>query len=807
MSNKLSLVVNFLGIDKMSAALRNITGTSKAGSKSIRELNGDARKLKREMTEAGREIAREFARANGNVAQSIARYRELENRIAAVNRQLERQKRVAAIDAGVRQAGRGGAEMKDRGVSNATTGGFQLVAIGAALKAAIDYDGVMADIGIKLGINERETKKLSGSILLAATNSKQLPSVMQAAADTLASAGTKAADIPNMLGAIGKVATAYNALPNDLAGAAAAGIQNLGLTSSETAKQLAYMAVAGKDGKYEIKDFGAQFSMLAASAGVLKQKGLSAVADLSAAAQIVAQGVGGDMSVAGNNLNNLLLKINSKETIGNFEKLGVDLPKALQKAYQEGKTPAEAIAELTNKALGGNLEKLSLLFGDQQAQAALQQLVPKLAQYRALRASIQNRSGEVAQDFERKAGTAQAGVGALLGNLQVLAITVGQTVLPDLVTFSGFLVSAAQNVSAFAQAHPTLTRYMIMAAAGSATLRVGIGALQFAFGGVVGPAFKFIGAIHKIRVLGSVAAAFPKIGTALSTVRAGFNTVAATGPLLRTAGSTALTASKNFAVAGARYTAMTARFVAGKAAAASGALLTLGRAAITMGWGFLRAGIMMLANPIVLIIAGIALGVGLAAYAIYNHWDTIKAAFNTGITWVQGILNGAATWFSNIGKMMMQGLILALNPALLVQKLLSIARAGITAFKGFFGIKSPSRLFMQMGGHMTSGLAIGIDRGAGAPQRAVGTMMRGIAASGSATLSPGGPDLARRLNAAPAMRPAASAMGRGAGAPAPITVQIYGAPGQDVEALADAVMRKLKRVQGVQARSSYEGDR
>jgi hypothetical protein len=45
-----------------------------------------------------------------------------------------------------------------------------------------------------------------------------------------------------------------------------------------------------------------------------------------------------------------------------------------------------------------------------------------------------------------------------------------------------------------------------------------------------------------------------------------------------------------------------------------------------------------------------------------------------------------------------------------VDALLGIARGAVDAFKSFFGIHSPSRLFISFGGYMGEGLAIGLDR-------------------------------------------------------------------------------------------------
>lgn len=137
-----------------------------------------------------------------------------------------------------------------------------------------------------------------------------------------------------------------------------------------------------------------------------------------------------------------------------------------------------------------------------------------------------------------------------------------------------------------------------------------------------------------------------------------------------------------------------------------------------------------------LLIAAAVAAVGVAAYMIYTHWDQVKSALSGGITWLKGVFSALPGWMRNVGVMMMQGLLAALNPALLVARLINVAKSGVTAFKNYFGIKSPSRLFMEMGGHINDGLGIGLEKGQGRPVRAVGRMAGAVAGASALALSP-----------------------------------------------------------------------
>lgn len=102
------------------------------------------------------------------------------------------------------------------------------------------------------------------------------------------------------------------------------------------------------------------------------------------------------------NLGNVLQKITSPATVKAFEKMGVDLPAALKRMYAEGKTPIEAIAELTNKTLKGDLSRIGFLFEDAQVQAGLRPLIQNMEEYRRIRAEAGNAGGTTDRDFAER---------------------------------------------------------------------------------------------------------------------------------------------------------------------------------------------------------------------------------------------------------------------------------------------------------------------------------------------------------------------------------------------------------------------
>lgn len=755
MSNKLALVVNFIGIDKMSGALRNIVGLGRNGSQSLRALNGEARRLQREMRDAGRDIRS----ATGNITALIDKERELARALADVNRQIDRQKQLNKIDADTSAMRQRGADLKARGQDNMTGAAVMAAPLVLAAKAAAEFSSGMVDIQQKAELSDQAADRLAGRIITLAREARRMPEDMRAGLDALLAKGMDVDPATAMLGPIGRLATTYKVDIPDAANAGYASLSNLKIAAQDTGRVFDIMAQAGNDGSFEIRDMARHFPTLTAQMQALGDKGIPAVADLSAALQ-VAMMTAGNADEAGNNIKNLLSKINAPGTIKAFEKnFGVNLPAAMKKLTDQGYSSMEAIAMVTKAATKGDMKKLGFAFEDQQARMGILALIQNLEKYREIRDRAAKANGTVDRQFDQRvARDATVQWQAFMGTASRLAITLGSTLLPIATQVLGNLESMASAVADWAQRNPELAATVMQGAAALLTLKLGLGAAQFAFGSLLGPFGTVLGLFRKAAVIAKFS----------STI----------GFLARTVGSAAPLVFRAFGL--------------------------MRMAALFLARGVMQAGLMMMANPIVLAITLIVVAIGGAAYLIYTHWGTIKNAFAAGVGWVSAKLTAFGNWMKGIGSAMMQGLLMALNPALLVNKLLSIAKAGISAFKNFFGIKSPSRLFMEMGGHMTGGLALGIDAGARGPQRSMNRMMTGLA-----------PDAPQLTAPAPAIRsfPGGGARGGGAGfagaaAPAGDTIiHVYGAKGQDVEELARIVMRKIEDAKGSKSRSTYEGDR
>ncbi|KQM21935.1 phage tail tape measure protein [Novosphingobium sp. Leaf2] len=742
MSSKLSLVVNFLGVDKMSGALRNIVGLGRRGSTSLRQLTGESRKLEREL--AG--VRRAIAAGSGNMTELINRERALERSIAGTNQQLARQRRLLEIAADRQAMLNRGQELRSQGQSNVMQGAAMAAPLILAVKAAGDFSSGMVDIQQKTGLTNRQTDLFANKILALSASAKQMPEDMRAGLDVLLSKGMNLDAATQAIGPAGRLATAYKVELPDAADSAFAAISNLKVASSQTAQIFDAMAAAGNAGGFEVRDMARYFPALTAQMQALGEKGMPAVADLSAALQVAMHTAGG-ADEAGNNIQNLLGKINAPGTIAAFRKnFGIDLPAAMKKFTDEGYSSLEAISLITKKATGGDMKKLGFAFEDQQARMGILALIQNMEEYRDIRQQAMRSGGTVDKAFgQRAARDATVQWRTFMGSASRLAIVLGTTLLPVMTDVMGNVSHLVGRFADWAQANPQLAGALMKSVAALITLKIGLGAAQFALGGILGPLARVIPFFRKVdgvSKFGILLGRFANIG-----IRAG-------GMLSRGFGMIRI-------------------------------------AAMFLARGVMQAGMMMMANPIVLVITLIVAALAGAAYLIYTHWDKIKAAFWGGVAWVKKTIGGLPDWLRNIGSMMMSGLLLMINPMALANKLIEVAKNGVAAFKKYFGIKSPSRLFMAMGGHLTAGLERGIDRNRHGPVRAIGRMASGVAAAGVMSLTP----------MQSAARPGSNG---GVGAGDTYHLHIKQQPGESAEAFADRIIETIERRKKKKRRSEYE---
>ncbi|ESQ90119.1 hypothetical protein ABAC460_10165 [Asticcacaulis sp. AC460] len=779
-TRSLNLRVLFQSGGNLNNALRGLTGAGGQAQNTLRRFNNELRTQRTEL----RDLQAQIRSGSGNLTDLLNRERALEEQIRRTTGQLDRQRAAMARQ---NRADMAGSNMRASGQQNMMVG----AGVGAGLfilaKQASDFGDGMTDIRLKADMSAEATAQMQRNIEAAAKAAHQLPENMRQGVDNLIGAGMDTKSAMAMTTPIGKAATAYRAEIADLSATSFANFSNLKVPVQDTTRAFDAMAQAGKMGNFELRDMATYFPSLTAQSQAFGQTGVSAVADLSAALQIARKGAG-DASKAATNVENLLAKINTEETQKKFAKFGIDLPNALKKAYAQGKTPLEAIAELSQQATGGDLSKLSFLFQDMQAQGALRPLIQNIDEYRKIRAAAMNASGTLDADFAIRSQDASVQARALKGNLMTLAVNIGSALLPSLNNLAQSAIKVTDKFAAWAQKNPQLLAMIVKGIALFAAFSVGVGAIRFALGTVIGPMVQLYNAFIWLKNLGPVATMLARAGPMMATAFG----------IMRTA-------------------------------------------ALFLARGLMQAGMMMLANPMILAIVAVVAVIGVAAYLIYKNWDKIKVYLAQGWAYLQQVWANVKAAFAAAGQWMGQawsnitaaigagvkmafslfmkftpmGWLLQLVPGMLkvggqlMDGLISGIRSKLDAiktmitgvagkvigwFKGVLGIKSPSRVFMGFGGHISNGLAIGMQKTMSRPMKQARTLAAGVAgafAVGTAT-------------------PGLAGMPAGTGPVivqlAPGSIVVNAAPGQsayDIAAQVEAILTQKAEAKAAAERSKY----
>ncbi|AFJ88328.1 Phage tail length tape-measure protein [Burkholderia sp. KJ006] len=175
-------------------------------------------------------------------------------------------------------------------------------------------------------------------------------------------------------------------------------------------------------------------------------------------------------------------------------------------------------------------------------------------------------------------------------------------------------------------------------------------------------------------------------------------------------------------------------------------------------------------------------------------------------TWLADIIVGlaqASARFAEFGSNLMSGLVNGITNGLGAVKT-AIQSAGDSVvgwFKERLGIHSPSRVFAALGGFTMAGLDQGLREGQHGPLSTVLEVGKRIVAAGAgigitgAAIAGGAP---LTVDNRPPLT-VASAGARAPVAPAPITIQVYAAPGMNEQALAQKVLQVMRQEQAAQA--------
>lgn len=362
----------------------------------------------------------------------------------------------------------------------------------------------------------------------------------------LASGAMTLGSAASMLPTLQKFSSATGADPAHLADIAIRGKQTFGLTDAQLGTALDKAVAAGQAGGFELRDMSRWLPKQMAAAkmsGITGMAGFESLLAWNQASAITA----GTKDEAGNNLANILLKINSRDTAGDAKKLGIDLSGTLAAANAKGVNSMDAfiglvsgiadrdpkLLKLRQQAVGledselkANLtaqsdilqgQAIGKLVQDQQALLALVGVMNKTAYIAEVRGRIAHAEGEGARSFGTVSATGAYKSEQIKNEKDIAMQRVVDASVPT--AFMDKLIEAAREF-------PKLTTAVAAATAAAVAMATAIGASGLAGilmgkggAGAAGAAASAAGGMGKLAKLGVGAALVG--GTAATVAGAG----------------------------------------------------------------------------------------------------------------------------------------------------------------------------------------------------------------------------------------------------------------------------------------------
>jgi hypothetical protein len=455
-------------------------------------------------------------RTEQNIQREIQRTEAAYNRLArSGSMSMREQARAAEVARNkVRELNN---EMGKFTLAQKTARGLQTGAMVAGGAAAAGYVlskpiGQTMDYGMRLAqmsntaFNERDTigrvagkRELNAAIVNATRIGGGTRESTAETLDTLIASGAMSGkDAMGMLPTLTKAATASGADSSQLAQIGIRGMQTFGIKSGEMGKVIDMAITAGQAGGFELKDMAKWLPQQMAAAKLSGISGTAGMAKLLAANQASAI-TAGTKDEAGNNLVNLLTKINSQDTAKDAQRLGINLSGTLSAARAKGIDGLDAFVGIADHVVGKDKnyqalqEKLKSATGAErksvlESQAdilqgsAIGQIVQDRQALMALVGIMSNR--DYMADVQKKA---LAGEGAADKNFAVISQEAGfktqqaanekifatQNAFENLTPLIG---SVADGFASIAQEYPNLTAATVAATTALAALAAAAGA-------------------------------------------------------------------------------------------------------------------------------------------------------------------------------------------------------------------------------------------------------------------------------------------------------------------------------------------
>lgn len=368
---------------------------------------------------------------------------------------------------------------------DATVAGFVLKnAISAPIRAAIGFQSQMTDIAKVGNLSRDSLASLGEQFEEVGRQTNQSTSDIAKSAQILVASGMSAQESVKLLPQIGRVSTAMTADMTDITNLAYAATQTLKIPVSELSKAMDAASEAGQQGKFELSSMARYIPSLAGEYSTLGQSGVNALADLSAALQVVNKIYPSEE--AATNIGDLLGKMRSQETVGKFKQMGSKLIESLNTGMRKGMNPIEAFIDVTRKTLerahpGTGLSFLPNLIQDKEARGAVVALAQFYDEYIKIRDAARNANGTGQNSWLQEIETAAFAEKKALIEYENAKRSFGNSLLPSYTDALNGITPYLRAVNDAIKAHSRFTAGVVGTTASLVGVRIAAAAAKYAF--------------------------------------------------------------------------------------------------------------------------------------------------------------------------------------------------------------------------------------------------------------------------------------------------------------------------------------
>jgi len=393
------------------------------------------------------------------------------------------------------------------------------LALGQSVRTAAKFETSLTEIGKISGSSQSELKALGAQLsALSARNATNLaPTVLAQGVQDLVAQGLDLKDAVASMEALGKVATATGSELTDVTKTGFQLQNALKIKPTELKSTFDALAFAGKAGAFELKDMATFMPTIAAAAGTLGIQGKQGAVSLAAMMQMVRKDAP-DAGQAATRMTDAMLKMTAPDAVKRFKKFGVNIEQVLANAKKKGVNPMEAALDELQRVTGGDVFKLSQIFGDKEAKLGLMSLLKYRKEYEKLKADAGGdaAAGTVEQDYLKSINTLNGNLNTFKATTERLGIALGNALLPALAVAAKAITPLVEGFAALAEKAPWLTNTIVgvgaafvglvavapfiasfisvISSLGAAIGAMSLGATIAGWAGAIGPAMAAIGA-------------------------------------------------------------------------------------------------------------------------------------------------------------------------------------------------------------------------------------------------------------------------------------------------------------------------